>query len=76
MTAHSVDGRIVSVNVAAAKGVRKDPVAAITLVPEHGVEGDAHAGPWHRQVSLLAARWRGCGAAGAGASSVVVMMPR
>ncbi|MBA7622374.1 hypothetical protein ES703_29751 [subsurface metagenome] len=22
--------------------------------PDHGIEGDAHAGPWHRQVSLLA----------------------
>jgi molybdopterin adenylyltransferase len=54
MSPHSVDGRIVSVNVAAVKGVRKDPVGAITLVVEHGVEGDAHAGPWHRQVSLLA----------------------
>jgi molybdopterin adenylyltransferase len=51
---HTVDGRIVSVNVAAEKGVRKDPVESIALVVEHGVEGDAHAGPWHRQVSLLA----------------------
>ena len=49
------DGRVISVNVAAEKGVRKDPVAAVTLVADHGVEGDAHAGPWHRQVSLLAA---------------------
>lgn len=48
------DGRVVSVNVAAEKGVRKQPVASVTLVVEHGVEGDAHAGPWHRQVSLLA----------------------
>ncbi len=48
------DGRVVSVNVAAEKGVRKQPVASVTLVAEHGVEGDAHAGPWHRQVSLLA----------------------
>jgi molybdenum cofactor synthesis domain-containing protein len=29
-------------------------VAVVNLVPEHGGEGDAHAGPWHRQVSLLA----------------------
>jgi molybdopterin adenylyltransferase len=49
------DGRVVSVNVAAEKGVRKDPVDAVTLVVDRGVEGDAHAGPWHRQVSLLAA---------------------
>jgi len=48
------DGRVVSVNIADAKGVQKTPQAAITLVVEHGVEGDAHAGPWHRQVSLLA----------------------
>ena len=54
MSRHTVDGRIVSVNVAAEKGVRKEPVESITLVVEHGVEGDAHAGPWHRQVSLLA----------------------
>jgi MOSC domain-containing protein YiiM len=48
------DGRVVSVNIADEKGVPKTPQAAITLVVEHGVEGDAHAGPWHRQVSLLA----------------------
>jgi len=54
VSAHKVDGVIVSVNVAETKGVRKQPVDAITLVVEHGVEGDAHAGPWHRQVSLLA----------------------
>ena len=54
MTDYNVDGYIVSVNVAETKGVRKDPVESITLVVDHGVEGDAHAGPWHRQVSLLA----------------------
>ena len=47
-------GSVVSVNVAAAKGVRKEPRPEITLVAGHGVEGDGHAGPWHRQVSLLA----------------------
>jgi molybdopterin adenylyltransferase len=51
---HQVDGHIVSVNVASEKGVRKQPVPTITLVVEHGVQDDAHAGPWHRQVSLLA----------------------
>jgi molybdopterin adenylyltransferase len=54
MSSHTVDGSVVSVNVADKKGVRKDPVESITLIVEHGVEGDAHAGPWHRQVSLLA----------------------
>jgi len=54
VSAHSADGRVISVNVAGATGVRKDPVASVKLVAGHGVEGDAHAGPWHRQVSLLA----------------------
>ena len=47
-------GRVVSVNVADVKGVRKAPRDEIVLVADHGVEGDGHAGPWHRQVSLLA----------------------
>ncbi len=47
-------GVVVSVNVAAQKGMRKEPRAEIRLVAGHGVEGDGHAGPWHRQVSLLA----------------------
>ena len=47
------DGRVVSVNVATEKGVAKEPRAFATLVEGHGIEGDAHAGPWHRQVSLL-----------------------
>ncbi len=49
-----MSGCVVSVNVADAKGVRKAPVDEIVLVADHGVEGDGHAGPWHRQVSLLA----------------------
>jgi MOSC domain-containing protein YiiM len=47
-------GKIVAVCVSADKGERKKPVAAVQLQEEHGIVGDAHAGPWHRQVSLLA----------------------
>jgi molybdenum cofactor synthesis domain-containing protein len=36
------------------KGERKSPTPSARLLENHGVEGDAHAGPWHRQVSLLA----------------------
>jgi len=36
------------------KGERKTPVDQVELRPEHGIVGDAHAGDWHRQVSLLA----------------------
>jgi MOSC domain-containing protein YiiM len=34
--------------------VRKSPIPEGQLEPEHGLKGDAHAGPWHRQISLLA----------------------
>lgn len=44
---------IISVNTSENKGTVKTPVKEITLKPNHGVEHDAHAGPWHRQVSLL-----------------------
>lgn len=45
---------IVSINVSERKTVRKKPVGKAHLIPEYGIEGDAHAGDWHRQVSLLA----------------------
>ena len=35
------------------KGTVKKPVEEIQLVPELGIPGDAHAGSWHRQVSIL-----------------------
>ena len=35
------------------KGQQKHPVEVVRLRPEHGIDGDAHAGNWHRQVSLL-----------------------
>jgi len=46
--------KVLSVNMSARTGEKKRPVPRITLRPNHGVEGDAHAGDWHRQVSLLA----------------------
>ncbi|MEN6527436.1 MAG: MOSC domain-containing protein [Candidatus Polarisedimenticolia bacterium] len=45
---------VVSVNVSVAKGTKKVPAPQVELRPEHGIVGDAHAGKWHRQVSLLA----------------------
>ncbi len=44
---------VVSVNVSAEKGEQKQPVPEIR-VTALGIEGDAHSGTWHRQVSLLA----------------------
>jgi MOSC domain-containing protein YiiM len=45
---------LVSLNVSKRKGTRKEPVPELVLVAGSGVEGDAHAGPGDRQVSLLA----------------------
>lgn len=47
-------GRIVAVCISRNKGERKTNVGRGKLLVDHGLEGDAHAGPWHRQVSLLA----------------------
>jgi len=48
--------------VSSEKGTAKRPVEEARFVAGHGIEGDAHAGDWHRQVSLLAAEevdaWR------------------
>ncbi|HSK48637.1 MAG TPA: MOSC domain-containing protein [Coriobacteriia bacterium] len=47
-------GTVVSVNLSERKTVRKTRGTHGTLVLDRGFEGDAHAGDWHRQVSLLA----------------------
>ena len=36
------------------KGTLKNEVSEANFIEEFGIEGDAHAGKWHRQVSLLA----------------------
>ena len=46
--------KVVSVNISEKKGTLKKPVAEIHLKLRHGIVGDAHAGDWHRQISLLA----------------------
>lgn len=45
--------KVLSVNISEKKGVIKESVNEI-IITEKGVENDAHAGDWHRQVSLLA----------------------
>lgn len=48
-----ISGAVVSTNLAVAKGTSKEPVSGIAI-DSLGVVGDAHAGEWTRQVSLLA----------------------
>ncbi|MDO4498632.1 MAG: MOSC domain-containing protein [Coriobacteriaceae bacterium] len=45
---------VVAVCTSEEKGTAKHPVELIELKKRHGIVGDAHAGDWHRQVSLLA----------------------
>ena len=46
-------GVIKAVCTSDVKGIQKTEQTAIELRPDWGIEGDAHAAPWHRQVSLL-----------------------
>ena len=45
---------VVAVSVSRTKGVKKENVPSARLIVGYGLEGDAHAGDWHRQVSVLA----------------------
>lgn len=51
---HPGEGRIVAVSVSLKKGVKKTNIQSGELIENYGLENDAHAGNWHRQVSLLA----------------------
>lgn len=47
-------GKVIAICVSEKKGTLKQPVSGAELKVAHGLMGDAHAGNWHRQVSLLA----------------------
>ena len=46
-------GRVLAVCTSEDKGEKKRDIGQGLLIADHGLEGDAHAGSWHRQVSLL-----------------------
>lgn len=45
--------KVIAVNISEKKGVIKHPIEKGFFRVNHGLDGDAHAGEWHRQVSLL-----------------------
>jgi cyclic pyranopterin monophosphate synthase len=51
---HSTIGKVVAISVSKKKGTAKQNIENAELIEDWGIEGDAHAGRWHRQVSLLA----------------------
>jgi len=46
--------KVIAINISETKGVIKTPVEEGIFIEDFGLEGDAHAGKWHRQISLLA----------------------
>ena len=48
-----MEGIIKAICISEQKGTEKHPVQDIEIIEDHGLEKDAHAGKWHRQVSLL-----------------------
>ncbi len=46
--------KVLAVSISRTKGVVKENIPSAMLKVDHGIENDAHAGDWHRQVSLLA----------------------
>ena len=46
-------GRVIAVCISERKGTQKTNVGQGTFIKDYGIENDAHAGKWHRQVSLI-----------------------
>jgi MOSC domain-containing protein YiiM len=46
-------GRVLSINISSEKGKKKTPIDKARIIEGYGIEGDVHAGRWHRQISLL-----------------------
>ena len=46
-------GKLLAINISKERGTEKREVPQAELVADYGIMGDAHAGKWHRQVSLL-----------------------
>ena len=47
-------GKVIAICTSKHKGTLKNEVSEANFIEEFGIEGDAHAGKWHRQISLLA----------------------
>ena len=45
--------KVAAINISEIRGIQKHEIPEAFLKEDWGIEGDAHAGNWHRQVSLL-----------------------
>ncbi len=48
-----LEGKVIAISISKEKGVPKENVSEVKVIENFGIEGDAHSGPWHRQVSFL-----------------------
>lgn len=46
-------GKIVAISISSKKGIKKENIMEAVLIENYGIKNDAHAGNWHRQISLL-----------------------
>ncbi len=49
----TIKGKVLEINISDKKGVVKTPISEGNFIVDFGLEGDAHGGDWHRQISLL-----------------------
>ena len=49
----AIKGKVLEINISDKKGVMKTPISEGNFIVDFGLEGDAHGGNWHRQISLL-----------------------
>lgn len=47
------DAKVIAISKSEKKGQKKHNIESAELIVDHGMKGDAHAGNWHRQISLL-----------------------
>lgn len=48
-----MEGKVHAISISKKKGIPKSNVEGANLIEDFGIENDAHAGKWHRQISLL-----------------------
>ena len=48
-----ITGKVIALSISREKGVSKENVPEVKVIEDFGIENDAHAGTWHRQVSFL-----------------------
>lgn len=49
----SIIGKVIAISMSEKKGQKKHNIERAELIANFGIKGDAHGGPWHRQISLL-----------------------